>query len=209
MDEAIKQRIQDDITNNKIMLYMKGTPEEPQCGFSQQAANVLKSYNVEMATFNVFEFAGNHFLISCAVRWRRKDMYGLEAIAASNGWAMAIAGALIVMAGLAVLSFVISQLHIILELFEKRATPPEKESPMKTEAAGENAYDPERPFLNMTEAVRHYQNASIDLGERFELKDLYAVFYHSGFPHPHLTIRSLREDGCLIPSGDGYFSWNG
>ena len=55
MDDVIKQRIQDDITNNKVMLYMKGTPEEPQCGFSQQAANVLQSYNIEMKTFNVFD----------------------------------------------------------------------------------------------------------------------------------------------------------
>ena len=46
-------------------------------------------------------------------------MYGLEAISAQNGWAMAIAGALIVMAGLTVLSFVISQLHKIAALLEK------------------------------------------------------------------------------------------
>ncbi|MBW1726140.1 MAG: OadG family protein [Deltaproteobacteria bacterium] len=38
-------------------------------------------------------------------------MYGLQAIAAYNGWAMALAGALIVFSGLVILSFVISQLH--------------------------------------------------------------------------------------------------
>ena len=46
-------------------------------------------------------------------------MYGLDAISAANGWAMAIAGALIVMTGLTVLSFVISQLHKVAGLLEK------------------------------------------------------------------------------------------
>jgi hypothetical protein len=42
-------------------------------------------------------------------------LYGIEAIEAANGWAMAIAGALIVMAGLAILSLVISQLHKLVD----------------------------------------------------------------------------------------------
>jgi hypothetical protein len=136
-------------------------------------------------------------------------LYGLEAIEASNGWAMAIAGALIVMAGLSVLSFVISQLHTVLELFDKRTESSGKTPPVMSKETNTERYDPERPFLNMEEAVRHYQAASADLGDRFDLKELYAIFYHSGFPHPHLTIRSLRENGRLIPAGEGFFSWKG
>ena len=134
-------------------------------------------------------------------------MYGLEAINAANGWAMAIAGALIVISGLAVLAFVISQLHKILNLLEKRSAAPSEDAvPEAMESAGK-AYDPERPFLNLAKAAQHYQTATQDLGTRFELKELYAIFYHSGFPHPHLTIRSLRENGYLISEGDNYFSW--
>ncbi len=55
MYEAIKRQIQNDISSNKIMLYMKGTPEEPQCGFSAQVVNVLKTYDVPLATFNIFD----------------------------------------------------------------------------------------------------------------------------------------------------------
>ncbi len=55
MDEAVKQRITDDISNNKVMFYMKGTPEEPQCGFSSQAITILKSYNVPLKAFNIFD----------------------------------------------------------------------------------------------------------------------------------------------------------
>ena len=47
-------------------------------------------------------------------------MYGIQAINAHNGWAMALAGALIVMSGLSVLSFIISQLHKVLALLENR-----------------------------------------------------------------------------------------
>jgi hypothetical protein len=140
---------------------------------------------------------------------RRYDLYGLEAIRASNGWAMAIAGALIVITGLSVLSLVISQLHKILALLEKRSQPATKETDSKQKETDPAYYDPERPFLNMAEAVKHYRNATQDLGEHFELRDLYTIFYHSGFPHPHLTIRSLREAGHLVPGGEGYFSWKG
>ena len=51
-------------------------------------------------------------------------MYGFDNITANNGWAMAVVGASIVFAGLVVLSFVISQIHKILELWEKREVPP-------------------------------------------------------------------------------------
>ncbi len=55
MDDALKERIENDIKNNKVMLYMKGTPEEPQCGFSAQVISVLKTYDVPFKTFNILE----------------------------------------------------------------------------------------------------------------------------------------------------------
>ncbi len=47
-------------------------------------------------------------------------MYGLEAIQTYNGWAMAITGAVIVMIGLTILSFIISQLHRIIDIVDNR-----------------------------------------------------------------------------------------
>jgi monothiol glutaredoxin len=55
MNDTIKQRIESDIKNNKVMLYMKGTPEQPQCGFSAQVVSVLKSYNIPFKTFNILQ----------------------------------------------------------------------------------------------------------------------------------------------------------
>ena len=47
-------------------------------------------------------------------------MYGIQAINANNGWAMALAGAIIVMSGLSLLSFIISKLHKVLDVIENR-----------------------------------------------------------------------------------------
>ena len=40
-------RIREQVTNNKIVLYMKGTPQFPQCGFSSRAAQVLQACGVK------------------------------------------------------------------------------------------------------------------------------------------------------------------
>lgn len=55
MDEALKKRIEQDIQDNRIMLYMKGTPEMAMCGFSGQVVAVLNSHGVEFASCNVLE----------------------------------------------------------------------------------------------------------------------------------------------------------
>ena len=120
---------------------------------------------------------------------------------------MAVAGALIVMTGLTVLSFVISQLHKVVTFLEKRSKPAKETIDLTSKEIDEPDYDPERPLLNINRAVEHYRKATQDLGIQFELKDLYTIFYHSGFPHPHLTIRSLRENGYLVSGGEGYFTW--
>lgn len=49
--EEIKSQIQ----GNQIIIYIKGTPEFPQCGFSSRAVAVLKSLNVEFAYINILE----------------------------------------------------------------------------------------------------------------------------------------------------------
>jgi monothiol glutaredoxin len=49
-----KQRIKDQVTANRVVLYMKGTPQFPQCGFSALAVQVLNACGVQdFATVNV------------------------------------------------------------------------------------------------------------------------------------------------------------
>jgi len=53
MNEQVKQEIENDIKQNKIFLYMKGTPQEPQCGFSQQVVSVLSQLDAPFASKDV------------------------------------------------------------------------------------------------------------------------------------------------------------
>jgi monothiol glutaredoxin len=50
-----KQRIDEMVKNNKVFLFMKGTPDFPQCGFSMRAVSVLRALDVPFGTFNVLE----------------------------------------------------------------------------------------------------------------------------------------------------------
>ena len=55
MDEAIKNIIQNHIDNNEVCLFMKGTPDAPQCGFSMAVTNMLKLLEVNFHSVNVLE----------------------------------------------------------------------------------------------------------------------------------------------------------
>ena len=50
-----KQKIQNTIDSNDVVLFMKGTPDMPQCGFSMTVANVLKILNIKFDGVNVLE----------------------------------------------------------------------------------------------------------------------------------------------------------
>jgi monothiol glutaredoxin len=51
----ITARIEDQLNANEILLYMKGTPDFPQCGFSGQAVAALNAIGKPYATVNIFE----------------------------------------------------------------------------------------------------------------------------------------------------------
>ncbi len=48
-------RIQQQITSHPILLYMKGTPDFPQCGFSSRAVNILRECSAEFGYVNILE----------------------------------------------------------------------------------------------------------------------------------------------------------
>ncbi len=48
-------KIKDYLDNNPVILFMKGTPDFPQCGFSAQTVQVLRAANAEFAAVNIFE----------------------------------------------------------------------------------------------------------------------------------------------------------
>ena len=52
---TLKEKIINDIENNPIILYMKGTKERPMCGFSAKVVNTLKIHSVVFQDVNVLE----------------------------------------------------------------------------------------------------------------------------------------------------------
>lgn len=133
-----------------------------------------------------------------------KVLNGFEAISYYNGWAQAIAGILIVMTGLSFLALIISQLYKVvnyIESFGKKQIPTHE---------NETAVNTPPDFLNadlhqLSELSRPYVEK---LGDSFQLRELYDIFQKNSLPHPHLTIKSLREGGQIVPLGDGVFCWN-
>ena len=55
MDDKTKNIIQGHINSNEVCLFMKGTPDAPQCGFSMAVSNMLKILNVNFQGINVLE----------------------------------------------------------------------------------------------------------------------------------------------------------
>jgi monothiol glutaredoxin len=57
MSESVSQRIAREVSENPVMLYMKGTPMFPQCGFSARVVQILSHVGVPFRSANVLEDA--------------------------------------------------------------------------------------------------------------------------------------------------------
>tara|TARA_B100000579_G_scaffold352275_1_gene306626 strand:- start:264 stop:602 length:339 start_codon:yes stop_codon:yes gene_type:complete len=55
MDQKVKDLISNEIENNDVCLFMKGSPDAPQCGFSMAVSNLLKILEVNFKGINVLE----------------------------------------------------------------------------------------------------------------------------------------------------------
>ena len=138
-------------------------------------------------------------------------MYGFEAISYYNGWSMAIAGALIVFAGLVVLSTTIYIFPKILMLWEKRQIEFEKNHKMQMgdKLKEQQALSLPKQFpSDIKEIANLYKPLIEELGETFYLADLYEISKKYDFPHPHITLAAFRDSEILIPHGEGVFTWN-
>lgn len=135
-------------------------------------------------------------------------MYGLAAIQQANGWAMAGAGACIVLLGLAVLSFLISMIPRLTGIFETKPAPP-VEAP--TEPQFENTrietIVPDKLPDDINAAATIFIALTEDLGPDFTLIDLHKRSKEIGLPAVHLSISRFRDSGILKSTGEGRFSW--
>jgi monothiol glutaredoxin len=52
-EPSLKDKVEELIKENQVLLFMKGTPQQPQCGFSMRVVGVLENYGVEYAALDV------------------------------------------------------------------------------------------------------------------------------------------------------------
>ena len=55
LSEKVKNKIENSIQKNDVCLFMKGTPDVPQCGFSMAVSNVLKHLEIKFTGINILE----------------------------------------------------------------------------------------------------------------------------------------------------------
>ena len=55
-DKEVHDMIQDHVTKNSVMLYMKGNPQQPMCGFSATVTKILQSYSIDFSSVNVLDY---------------------------------------------------------------------------------------------------------------------------------------------------------
>ncbi len=118
---------------------------------------------------------------------------------------MVIIGPLIVMSGLTILSLIISQLHKVVALFDKK----DKQTTEPAVKGRDEISVPKVLPIDISETAEIYQQLIDKLEQPFELSDLYRVAGENNFPHPVLTISRFREAGILEQAGEGVFIWNG
>lgn len=124
---------------------------------------------------------------------------------------MAVVGASIVFLGLVVLSFVISQIHKILKLWDEREKYLERFKKRLPAVAEEELDVPiykKRHLPAVDELANTYRPLVEKLEEPFKLSQLYEIANKMDLPHPHLSIQRLQEADIMVAQGDGTFIWN-
>jgi len=138
-------------------------------------------------------------------------VYGFENISANNGWAIAVVGASIVFAGLVALSFVISQIHKILKLWENRNAVlerPKEKIPLAEAQKDRGPVYKKQHLPAVNDLISIYRPLVEQLKEPFELPQLFNIANKMDLAHPHLSIKQLWDADVLMAQGDGAFIWN-
>ena len=76
MDENTKNEIENEIQSNDVVLYMKGTPVFPQCGFSASTVGVLNHLGIKFSTVNVLENAKKVYVHKMTVKLDHNEVFG-------------------------------------------------------------------------------------------------------------------------------------
>lgn len=69
MGEDVLKKIDQEVKSHPVLIYMKGTPEEPMCGFSAQTIEIFKKLGVPFEARNVLEDEGLREAVKTYSNW--------------------------------------------------------------------------------------------------------------------------------------------
>jgi hypothetical protein len=133
---------------------------------------------------------------------------GLEAIAFYNGWSISAAGIFIVFTALCTLSFMISQLHKCLMIWENREQYAKKVkkffSPSKKSVRRQRI----KVSGSLNESARQFNLLIHSMKDPFSLPKLILLAKKVDIGRPHSTVNDLLAVRLIVPDGKGYYSWD-
>jgi predicted AAA+ superfamily ATPase len=129
-------------------------------------------------------------------------LYGLKAIAECNGWIISALGIIIVFSGLVFLSFLVSQLHKILNIWDNREAYTKSLFKKFKKAEHKIAISE-----NLKETKRIMKLLTNIIGEPFSMPKLIKMAKNCGISKPYSAANSLLEADIIISDNKGYFIW--
>ena len=135
-------------------------------------------------------------------------MFGFEAIIAHDGLGISVIGISIVFVSLVLLSFAVSQIHKLIELWDKKKTPYQRVK--KSQQKDQKAQSVSVPTVpqDVQRASRQFKLLIEWIGEPFPLPKLLDLSEKCGLSRPHSTINEFIKCELIIPDENGYFIWN-
>jgi hypothetical protein len=136
-------------------------------------------------------------------------LYGLDAINANNGWAISVVGITIVFSGLVGLSFVISQLHKCLDLYEN---PGKIKKWFSRKKQVDNSLEAGGVLLVLTEEQKEISKQFAllvrTMEDHFSLPRLLGLARISGVKDVHSNLNLLLKSTIIFPDKEGFFCWD-
>jgi hypothetical protein len=135
------------------------------------------------------------------------DLFSFYRITGNSGWSIAALGIMVDLTGMVLLALSVILVPKLSGLMGKTRTALKK-SPGR--ARFRPITESQQSSLSregIQEIADAYRECAGSLGEVFQLSELYRYTEENGLPHPHLTIKALRESGHLVPEGNGRFRW--
>jgi Na+-transporting methylmalonyl-CoA/oxaloacetate decarboxylase gamma subunit len=144
-------------------------------------------------------------------------LYGLDAINASNGWAISVVGVTIVFSGLIMLSLVISQLYKVLAFWEDPSkikalfTAKQAQKPAEDQMEKETSTSISGPAAfteSQKDVAKQFSLLARTMEDHFSLPRLLYFAQISGVKDPCMSLNDLLKTQIIVPDGAGFFTWD-